>query len=188
MLSVLDDPAIRAHAHAISVTAYHALVDSGMLGSNIELLRGALVEKMPKSPLHTSILLRLVRFLPLQIPAEYSLRAEQPLTFLDSEPEPDIAIVAGTIDDYERAHPRTAAIVIEVVVSTEALDRKKLQIYAEAGVRECWLILAEQRLLERHTDPAGTTYRHIERCAFPETLPSTIFPGLALPPAALFPG
>ncbi len=188
MLPVLDDPAIRAHAHAISVTAYHTLVNSGILGSNIELIRGALVEKMPKSPLHTSILLRLVRFLSQQIPADYTLRAEQPLTLRDSEPEPDIAIVFGSIDDYEREHPRTAAVVIEIVVSTESLDRKKLQIYAEAGVRECWLLLAEQRLLERHTDPEGITYRQIERMAYPQTLPSTVFPGLALPPAGLFPG
>ena len=57
---------------------------------------------------------------------------------------------------------------------------------AKAGVRECWLVLAEERVVERHTEPQGATYRNIERVTFPGTLASTVFPDLALPPAGLF--
>ena len=87
----------------------------------------------------------------------------------DSEPEPDLAIVRGERADFLTAHPTTAEVIIEVCVSSEAIDRLKLQLYAEAGVRECWLVLAE------------------ERVTFPGTLASTVFPGIALPPAGLFP-
>lgn len=72
-------------------------------------------------------------------------------------------------------------------MSSEAIDRLKLQIYAEAGVRECWLILAEEHLVERHTAPQGAAYQHVERVAFPKALESTVFPELVLPPAGLFP-
>jgi Uma2 family endonuclease len=116
-------------------------------------------------------------------------RAEQPLTFtaLDSEPEPDLAVVRGTAQDYFHAHPTTAALIIEVVVTSERLDRVKLELYAEAGVPECWLILAEERIVERHTEPQGAAYQTVDRVTFPASLASTVFPGLSLAPAGLFP-
>jgi hypothetical protein len=188
MVSILDDPAIRAHAHAIRVADYHRMIERVAIGENLELIRGALVEKMSKSSLHSKVVLRLLRWLMRELPPGYFVRPEQPLTLADSEPEPDLAIIAGDDTEIEPGHPTTAEVVIEVCVSSEAIDRVKLGLYAEAGVRECWLLLAEQRLLERHTDPAGTAYRQIERIAFPATLPSTIFPELTLPPAGLYPG
>ena len=187
MLSVLENPAIRARAHAISVADYHTMIERGAIGENLELLRGVLVEKMSKSSLHSRLVLWLLRWFTQHLPAGYSVRPEQPLTFSDSEPEPDIAVVAGDIDDFAEAHPTIAEIVIEVCVSSEAIDRLKLQLYAEAGVRECWLVLAEERVVERHTVPHAAAYQNIERVAFTDTLASTIFPDLALPPEGLFP-
>ena len=187
MLSVLDDPAIRARVHAISVADYHTMIERGAIGENLELLRGALVEKISKSSLHSRLVLWLLRWFTQHLPAGYSVRPEQPLTLSDSEPEPDLAVVAGDIDDFIDGHPTTAEMIIEVCVSSEAVDRLKLQLYAEAGVRECWLVLAEERVVERHTEPHGTAYRNIERVTFPGTIASTVFPTLALPPAGLFP-
>jgi len=187
MLAVLEEPAIRARVPAFSVANYHRLFELGMLSPKLELIRGALVEQIPKSPLHSSIVVLLSRHLSQHLPMGWHVRSEQPLTFTDSEPEPDLAVVRGAESAYFRAHPSTAALVIEVVVSSEALDRLKLQIYAEAGVPECWLILAEERVTERHTEPKGSAYHQIERVAFPGALESTIFPSVALPPAGLFP-
>jgi Uma2 family endonuclease len=185
MLAVLEEPAIRARVPAFSVANYHRLSELGMLSPKVELIRGALVEQMPKSPLHSSIVVLLSGYLPLHLPVGWHLRSEQPLTFTDSEPEPDLAVVRGAESAYFRAHPTTAALVIEVIVSSEALDRLKLQIYAEAGVQECWLLLAEERIIERHTEPKGSAYQKLERIAFPGMLESTIFSGVALPPATL---
>jgi Uma2 family endonuclease len=187
MLSVLEDPAIRARAHAISVAHYHAMIECGTLDEHVELLRGVLVEKMSQSPLHASIVELLRESLILHLEAGFILRQEKPLTLEDSEPEPDLAVVRGARSDFFNAHPTAAEMVIEVCVSSEAIDRLKLQLYAEAGVRECWLLLAEERVLERHTEPHGTAYENIERITFPATLASTVFPDLTLPPAGLFP-
>ena len=187
MLAVLEEPAIRARVPAFTVANYHRLFELGMLSARLELIRGALVEQMPKSPLHSSIVVLLSRYLPKHLPMGWHVRSEQPLTFADSEPEPDLAVVKGAESAYFRAHPSTAALVIEVVVSSEALDRLKLQIYAEAGVQECWLVLAEERVIERHTEPQDSAYQKIERAAFPGVLASTIFPAVVLPPTDLFP-
>lgn len=187
MLSILDDPAIRARAYPLSVEAYHHLFDLGAVPENVELIRGAVVEKRPKTPLHASIVTLLHQCLLQVIPPGWVVRSEQPLTFADSEPEPDISVARGTPHDFFQGHPREAALVIEVCVSSEALDRLKLQLYAEAGVPECWLVLAEERVIERHTSPQGTAYQHRECAALPATLESAVFPGLILPPAGLFP-
>ena len=189
MISVLDDPAVRARVYPMRVEAYHRLFDLGQITEKLELLRGAIVEKMPKAPLHASIVTHLFRYLLARVPPGWEVRSEQPITFaaLDSEPEPDLAVSRGTAEDFFQSHPSTAALVIEVCVSSEAIDRLKLQIYAEAGVAECWLILAEQRVMERHTEPQGAAYQRIERVTFPAALESTVFPGLTLPPAGLFP-
>ena len=187
MISVLDDPAIRARVPAITVENYHRMFALGMVAPNTELIRGTLVEKMPKSPLHASIVELLRDSLEPVLPQGWFVRQEQPLTFADSEPEPDIAVIRGSRRDFLTAHPETAELIVEVVVTSERIDRVKLGVYAEAGVQECWLLLAEERVIERHTAPQGTAYQRVERAAFPATLESTVCPGLTLPPGDLFP-
>ncbi len=188
MLAVLEDPAIRARAHAVSVPEYHRMIAAGSLPENLELIRGTLVEKMAKSPVHSSVVELLREHLALCLPPGCFVRQEQPLTLWDSEPEPDVAVILGVRRDFVSAHPATAGMLIEVAVTSEAVDRVKLQLYAEAGVRECWLVLAGERVIERHTEPQGAAYQRIERVTFPNALESIVFPGLTLPPAGLFPG
>lgn len=187
MLAVLEDPAIRARVPAMSVEHYHRMFELGMIAPNVELIRGALVEKMPKTPLHSSVVVLLQRFLLARVPEGWHPRAEQPLTLSDSEPEPDIAVVKGTEREYFSGHPTTAALVVEVCVASEAIDRVKLDVYAQAGVPECWLLLAEERVIERHTHPQDGHYAKVERAIFPATIASTVLPSLNLPPLEVFP-
>ena len=186
MIAVLEDPAIRARVPKVSVEQYHRMFALGVIAENVELIRGALIEKMPKSPLHSSIVELLRELIAPFLPEDCFIRQEQPITLWDSEPEPDVAIVRGVRRDFLSAHPVTAEALIEVSISSERLDRAKSEIYAEAGVREYWLLLAEERIIERHTDPQDGAYRQIERATFPATLESTVIPGLILPPEGLF--
>jgi Uma2 family endonuclease len=163
------------------------MASADAIAAKVELLRGALFEKMSQSPLHASIVEIIRDFLTIRLPPDFTLRQEKPLTFEDSEPEPDIAIVAGSRYDFIEEHPSKAALIVEVSVTSQAIDRLKLEIYAEAGVPECWLILAEERCIERHTEPAGSRYGKVERVSFPATLASTVFPQFELPPNDLFP-
>lgn len=188
MPAVTDEPSIRARMHPISVETYHHLGAMGHLSERTELIRGVIIDQMPKSPLHSSIVELLGDQLVLSLPPGWIVRCEQPLTLAESEPEPDVAVIRGTRADFFSAHPGTAALVIEVCVTSEELDRVRLGVYAGAEVAEAWLVLAGERVVERHTEPQGSVYRRIERAAFPATLASTAFPALTLPPAALFPG
>ena len=130
----------------------------GMLDESHELLRGYVVKKMPKSPLHVRILQKLLMFLIRAVPAGMSVRPEQPLTIGDSEPEPDLAVVRGEPDDWPDRHPATAELVVEISVTTIDTDVEKADISAEAGVPEYWLVRPEQAEVDVYRAPANGRY------------------------------
>ena len=71
-----------------------------------------------------------------------------------TEPEPDVAVIAGSIRDYTDAHPSTAALVIEVADTSLAYDRTtKASLYAKAGIAEYWIINLNNRQLEVYRSP-----------------------------------
>ncbi|MEO7319894.1 MAG: Uma2 family endonuclease [Chthoniobacteraceae bacterium] len=103
---------------------YEHLVEQGELAKNQELIRGLIIEKMSKSPLHGSIAKRLYDFFLRRIPPRFSVRQDLPLSLADSSPEPDIAMALGDDRYFGKRHPNTAALVIEVAVNRVALDRE----------------------------------------------------------------
>jgi len=142
----------------LSVAAYRTLGEAGLLPKNTELLYGFVYTKMSKSPLHSFLVLRLLRFINAVVPQGRLVRSEQPLSFHDSEPEPDISIVQGTELDYVDEHPHSADLVIEVSVTSHEFDRSKLRAYATAGVKECWLVLAPEKQIETYRRPEAGAY------------------------------
>ena len=111
MPSILDNPAIRQAALVVTVEQYHRLGETGVIAEKTELLKGVIVEKMVKSPLHSWLVQSLVEWLRKDLPPGLHVRQEQPLTFADSEPEPDVAVVVGSSADYRSSHPSTAVLV-----------------------------------------------------------------------------
>jgi Uma2 family endonuclease len=95
----------------------------------------------------------------------FTVRVQMPLVFnLDTDPEPDIAVVRGSPRDYQ-TWPTTALLIVEVSDSSFTFDvTEKAELYATAGVPDYWVIdLANRRLLVLR-DPAplpdgGSAYR-----------------------------
>jgi len=135
------------------VAAYRALGEMGLIPKNTELLYGLVYTKMSKSPLHSALVRRLTRLLKQALSSGYFVDSEQPITCEDSEPEPDIAVIRGTEEDFWGQHPNTAELVIEVCVTSHDYDRSKLRAYASAGVKECWLILGPEKQIEVYRQP-----------------------------------
>lgn len=142
----------------LSVAAYRALGEAGLIPQNTELLYGFVYRKMPKSPFHCYLLQKLLQLLLRAASAQHLVRSEQPLTCAESEPEPALAVVQGGIEDFRNDHPHTAELVIEICITSAEYDRSKLPAYAAAGVKECWLVLAEQKLVEIYRNPAGDKF------------------------------
>lgn len=164
MTDLLERPAIRRQATRWSVADYHRLRDLGLAPVRSELLDGVIIDKMTKSPLHTLIVHRLQAALAVGLPDGFQLRKEDPLSLATSEPEPDIAIVAGSDADFREHHPHTARLVVEVAISSEELDRAKAGLYDAAGIEVYWLILPASLSCEVYSEPTGMGYRQVEIC------------------------
>jgi Uma2 family endonuclease len=186
MASILENSAVRDVVLPISVDQYHKLGEAGIIAQDTELLRGVIVEKMVKSPEHSWLVQRLVDWLRAAIPAGWHVRQEQPLTFADSEPEPDVAVVRGTPEDYRRAHPRTAALVIEVAIWSEELDREKAIACASAGVAEFWLVLPQKRAVEVLSEPGPSGFGSRRVATGDEEIGASSLPGVRLSLGELF--
>src|ERR687892_581503 len=103
-------PEVRQRVSKLSVEEYHRLDEFNENGRRTELIRGIVIEKMSKSPLLSSIAKRLYDILKPLLIAGFVIRREDPLTLSDSEPEPDVAVVRGTEQQFFSAHPTTAEL------------------------------------------------------------------------------
>jgi Uma2 family endonuclease len=95
-------------------------------------------------------------------------------------------IVRGEESDFDRKHPTTAELVIEIAVSSAALDRENASLYAEASVAEYWIVLAEEQQIEVYRQPAEGLYRQKRLYSLGETLPCESVPALQVPLAEWF--
>jgi Uma2 family endonuclease len=186
MTALLDVPEIRELVSPLSVAEYHQLGEFNENGRRTELIRGIVIEKMSKSPLHYYMIEALRRILSGQMQPDWNLRQEGPLTTADSEPEPDLAVVAGPLTAFRKTHPRTAALAIEIAVSSVAIDRVKAQIYAEAGVKEYWIVCPREKQVEVYRQPQPEGYAERSVIAAPAVLECTALAGVQVDLGALF--
>ena len=135
--------------------AYHAAHQAGSFdGMRVELLKGKVYEMPPMGDPHkisTNATLHLFTDV-FKKPGRY-VQVAVPERLTDSEPEPDVAVLAG---DFRRPtnDSNDVLLVVEVSVSSLQLDRTlKLTVYAEAGYREYWVLDVNARRLLVHRDP-----------------------------------
>ena len=185
MAAILDLPEMRARVHRWTVAEYEKLGDDPAFRRS-ELIRGIIIEKMSKSPLHSTSSSRLCVFFLRELQREYVARQEQPLRLADSMPEPGISVMRGTLSDFVLAHPTAAELVVEVAVSSVAPDRENASLYAEAGVAEYWIILGEAEAVEVYRCPENGSYQEKRTFARGESIPDVAVVGAAVPVDAWF--
>jgi Uma2 family endonuclease len=183
---ILEIPEVRRRISPLSVEEYHRLGEFNENGKRTELIRGIVIEKMSKSPQHRTIVSQLYRQLLAQLPEGFSVWKEEPLTLLDSEPEPDISVTRGTDQDYAKSHPASAELVIEIAISSPALDRANASLYAEAGIVEYWIVLALERQVEVYRRPSQGRYQEHSICGPDDTLQCASLAGIRIPVSDLF--
>ena len=175
-------PAPAGRPPLVSVEEYQRMPEFNDYGRRTELLRGVVVEKMPKTNLHVITAEDLCELARAAVDFGHFVRKGDPLTFVDSEPEPDVAIIPGSPADYRHEKPRTAALVMEVSINTLERDREKADLYAEAGIPEYWLVRPERGLIEVYTEPRHGLYtvRRTLSAVNGDTLTSATLPALRL--------
>lgn len=188
-MSVMSSPAGGAiqpppyPIYQFTVDDYHRLIKEGILKEDdrVELLEGWIVPKMTHNPLHDMIIDLAQDALRARLPAGWRLRIQSAITTGDSEPEPDLAIVAGPGERYRSKHPgpKEIALLIEVADSTLASDRKdKARLYARAGIAIYWIFNLIDFQVEVYSDPTGPdaspAYRQRQEFARGSSVPLVI--------------
>jgi len=149
----------------ITVKEYDAMIENGVFDENdqVELLNGAIVEKMPKGTKHSAATDRLVRVFYRQFGETVFIRNQNPV-WLDefSEPEPDIVLTIPRTDEYENSHPTPAEIylILEVSDSTLSYDRKtKGEAYARAGIQQYLVLNVQDKTIEDYREPGADGFQ-----------------------------
>jgi Uma2 family endonuclease len=144
----------------LTLEQYHQMISAGILKEDdpIEFLEGWLVPKMPKTPLHESVIRKLKRQLARLIGEQWELDSQSPVALVSGEPEPDLVIVRYDESGYEDEHPTLDDIALVIEVSHSSLDvdqGPKLRSYARAGFREYWIVNLAESCFEVYTEPSG---------------------------------
>jgi Uma2 family endonuclease len=151
----------------ITVDEYHRMLDAGILreGEPVELLRGDLVEKVTIGDAHRSCVNRVTRLL-RRLEDRAVVQVQNPVVVLqDSEPEPDLALLEindGSLGGGRHAYPADVFALIEVSDASRDRDTAfKRRLYAEAGIREYWVVdlIDDVILVNRDPDPTERRYR-----------------------------
>jgi Uma2 family endonuclease len=149
----------------ITVDEYERIVAAGLLkdAEKLELIDGYMVNKMAKSPEHRWSTTKVFRALDSRLPAGWFPLQEQPVRIPEyDEPEPDVAIIRGSDDDYKHRNPDPVdvGLLVEVAHSSLATDRgEKLLAYARDGIPIYWIVNLVDRQVEVYTGPGPTGYQ-----------------------------
>ncbi len=136
-----------------TVTEYHRMSDLGILPpeERTELLYGQILPMIAKGTAHRTATTRIMRVFQLRLVNRAIIQVQDPIHLSDdSEPEPDIALLALDPLEYASHHATPAEIhlVIEVADSSLNYDLQvKVPAYAAAGIEECWVLDVQKRQL-----------------------------------------
>jgi Uma2 family endonuclease len=166
---------------------YAQMIELGLFqDERVELIRGVLVKMSPQAAPHASTVQKLNQLLMTRLQGRFTVRIQSPLALSDdTEPEPDVAVVA--LGDYEVEHPTTALLVIEVSDTTLRKDRRKASVYASAGIGEYWIVNLGARTVEVYLSPDGDRYAETRTLRAGDTLRPTQLGDVSIAAAEILP-
>jgi len=135
--------------YRLTVDEYERIADG--LDSPVELVDGYLVAKMTKKPPHVIACEKTRDALMRTVSAGWRVMSEAPVRIPEyNEPEPDLALARGTVEDYLDRHPGPAdvGLVVEVADSSLRRDRKRAHVYGPSGIPVYWIVNLVDRQVE----------------------------------------
>jgi Uma2 family endonuclease len=194
-------PAVRSASpvalvpHKWTLAECRRLGESGLFDNKKTMLvRGELFVTPLPDPPHDEALGLVDDWLRAVVGQNFHVRAQMAFEAGDSDPGPDIAVVAGTRRDMTGRRPTTAALVVEVASTSLSMDTTtKAELYATAGVPDYWVLDLNARVLHVFRDPQAnialgvTTYRSRTTHSETESATPLVAPNASVRVSALRP-
>jgi Uma2 family endonuclease len=175
---------------AFTVDDIRRMVDAGVIREDerIELIEGELVVMAAKSIGHDIVKNAFTMALARAVPDDLFVSIESTIQLApDILVEPDIAVVTRSVyagqdrQSFARPRPEDILLLIEVAASSMTYDRKvKARLYARHGIREFWVIDANERATWIHTGPSGDGWTSIVTRGSEEALTTPALPGFVI--------
>ena len=143
------------------------MISSGLLmGRQVELVNGEIVDMAPELPIHRATYRRGVKYLEALLGNRAVIFSAAPVTLPnDGEPQPDISIVAPPESRYDTRHPGPSDIywLIEVANTSLVYDLgEKAQAYARDSIQDYWVLDILGQQLWVHRKPVGNQYCSVQ--------------------------
>jgi Uma2 family endonuclease len=182
-----DSMAVALRRRRFTLDEYHRMGETGILGpeDRVELIEGEIIEMAPIGSRHAATVARIQHLFSTRLGDRAVVWSQNPLLLVrhQSEPEPDVMLLAPRTDFYAAAlpEPPDVRLLVEVAESSLPYDRRtKLPLYARSEVAEAWLVDLEAGRLEIHRGPGGAGYREARMPPAGEPFSPVAFPDLAL--------
>jgi Uma2 family endonuclease len=152
-------------------------------GQRLELIDGDLIDKMGQNPPHSHAITLLLTWL-AKICETQRIRVQSPMQAGGQDrkwslPEPDVAVLAESKDDYRRRHPRGDELLLVVEVSDTTVQHDstmKRDLYARAGVPEYWVLDVGGRQLTVHRNPANGEFADVQSLSEHDSISPEFWP------------
>ena len=182
-----DSMAVTVKRRRFTLDEYHRMGKTGILGPDdrVELIEGEIIEMSPIGSRHAGTAARIQHLFSIRLGDRAVVWSQSPLLLVhhQSEPEPDVMLLAPRADFYvaRLPEPPDLRLLIEVADSSLPYDRRtKFPLYARAGVTEAWLVDLDTGRVEIHREPRGAGYRDVRIPRADETFSPAAFADLAL--------
>jgi Uma2 family endonuclease len=165
-----------------TVDEYHRMGDAGILPEDkrFELIRGEIIEMPQALPPHSGRVNRLTSLFTSRLGSSIVLSVQNPSSIDDmSEPVPDVTLLKPRADFYTESHPGPSDVLLMIEVSNTSVrfDTKvKAPLYAEAGIREYWILNIPKNVLEVRSEPVNGVYTRHEILKHGQTVSPRAFP------------
>ncbi len=176
-----------------TLAQYELMAEAGAFDGKhhqrVELIRGEITEMEPISVRHAAVVDRLTRLSTRLLGedlAEVRIQGTLRIPKLESAPEPDVLWLAPK--DYFQGHPEPedVLLLIEVSEGTLAYDMgDKALLYAEAAIRDYWVVNLTDDCVEVMRDPQPTGYQSRRVVRDDEEVRPLAFPDVVLKPSAM---
>jgi len=182
-----DGMAVALRRRRFTLDEYHRMGETGILGPDdrVELIEGEIIEMTAIGSRHAATVARIHHLFSIRLGDRAVVWSQNPLLLVrhQSEPEPDVMLLAPRTDFYAGGlpEPPDVRLLIEVADTSLPYDRRtKLPLYARAGIAEAWLIDLDASTLEIHRGPGGAGHADVAVPGAGETFAPASFPDLTL--------
>jgi len=162
MSSVASLPPAQPSTYRFSVEEYYKLGEVGIFHprDRVELLDGEIFVMSPIGLRHVQAHSWIMEFFGDQRRGRYMVSPGNPVWLHDySEPQPDMMLVPRVRKLLRHPRPEDVFLLVEVSDTSLAYDRnRKRTAYAEAGVREYWIVNLQEDIIEVFRQPDGGKY------------------------------